>query len=90
MNKQEARRISDEIRQVLVKVWDPIGIKDEPLAPSEYDSYIEGVLHLLMNNASDKEIEDHLWKIIEDSIHIHPQKGATRDAVKALRNIRLK
>jgi hypothetical protein len=68
MNKQEARRITDEIRQVLVKVWDPIGIKDDPRAQDEYDSYIGGVFHPLVKHSSDKEIEDHLWKIVEDRI----------------------
>ena len=89
MNKQEARRISDEIRQILVKVWDPIGIKDEPRAQDEYDSYVGGLFHLLVNHGSEKEIEDYLWKIVEDRIHVHPQKGATKDAVNTLRTIRL-
>jgi hypothetical protein len=46
-------------------------------------------LALLIKHATDKEIEDHLWKIIEERIHVHPQKGATHNAVKALRAIRL-
>jgi len=37
----------------------------------------------------EKEIEDYLWKVIEEKIHIHPQKGATQKAADALRNIRL-
>ena len=89
MNKEELNRTSDEIRQILVRVWDPIGIKHEPRAQDEYDSYIGGVLHLLMNHAGDKEIEDYLWKIIKDNIHVHPQKGSTQATIKALRNIRL-
>jgi hypothetical protein len=89
MNKKDIQRINDEIRQVLVKEWDPIGIKDEPRAQDEYDSYIAGVFNLLARHGSDKEIEDYLWKIIEDRIHLHPRKGATQNAVKALRSIRL-
>ncbi len=89
MNKKDAQRINNEIRKILVKVWDPIGIKDEPRAQDEYDSYIGGVFSLLINHGSDKEIEDYLWKIIEDRIHVHPPKGATQGVVKALRGIRL-
>jgi hypothetical protein len=89
MNKKDIQRINDEIRQVLVKEWDPIGIKDEPRAQDEYDSYIGGVFNLLAKHGSDKEIEDYLWKIIEDRIHVHPQMGATQNAVKALRSISL-
>jgi hypothetical protein len=91
MNKQEARRISDEIRQILVKVWDPLGIKDEPQAQDEYDSYIGGVFHLLVKRGSAKEIEDYLSKVIEEQIeiNINPQKNSTHEAAKALRSIRL-
>ena len=72
-----------------MKVWDPIGIKDEPHAQGEYDSYIGGVFDLLTNHGSEKDIEDYLWKVIEEKIHIHPQKGATQSATNALQNIRL-
>ncbi len=72
-----------------MKVWDPIGIKDEPRAQGEYDRYIGGVFNLLTNHGSEKEIEDYPWKVIEEKIHIHPQKGATQNAANALRNIRL-
>ena len=89
MSKQDSRRIRGDIRQALVKIWDPIGIKDEPHAQDEYDSYIGGVYDLLLNHRSDREIEDYLWKIIEERIHVHPQKGATQATVRALRNIRL-
>jgi len=47
MSKNDIQRIQDEIRQVLVSVWDPIGIKDEPRAQGEYDSYVGGVFNLL-------------------------------------------
>ena len=89
MSKQDSQRIRDDIRQALVKIWDPIGIKDEPRAEDEYDSYIGGVYALLLNRRSDSEIADYLWKIIEERIHVHPQKGATQATVKALRNIKL-
>jgi hypothetical protein len=89
MNKNDIQRIHDEIQQVLVGVWDPIGIKDEPRAQGEYDSYIGGVFNLLTNHSSEKEIGDYLWKVIEERIHIHPQNGATQKAANALRNIKL-
>ena len=91
MNKREERRISDEIRQSLVKVWDRLAIKDEPQAQDEYDSYIGGVFHLLVKRGSVKEIEDYLSKVIEEQIeiNINPQKDSTHEAAKALRTIRL-
>ncbi|MGB8492977.1 MAG: hypothetical protein WCE53_01120 [Candidatus Acidiferrum sp.] len=88
-DKRESQRIQDEIRQVLLKNWDPIDIKDEPLAQGEYDMYIPGVFTLLTENSSDEEISAYLWKIIEERIHRHPPRGATEETVRALRKIRL-
>jgi hypothetical protein len=31
IDKEESRRIRNDIRQVLLQVWDPIGIQDEPM-----------------------------------------------------------
>ena len=74
---------------MLVEVWDPIGIKNEPRAQGEYDRYIGGVVSLLTNHGSEKQIEDYLWKVVEEWIHTHPQKGATQNAARVVRNIRL-
>jgi len=41
IDKYESRRIRVAIRNVLLGVWDPIGIKDEPNAQDEYDGYSE-------------------------------------------------
>ena len=76
--KKEIRRDQDEIRRVLVDVWDPIGIKDVGNAQDEYDAYIGGLFHIL-----------NLWKVIEEKIHIHPPRGATQEAAKALQRIRV-
>jgi hypothetical protein len=48
IGKYESRRIKVDIRHVLMDVWDPIGIKDEPKAQDEYDSYLGGVYGLLV------------------------------------------
>jgi hypothetical protein len=43
--------------------WDPIGVKDEPMAADEYDMYIGGIYELLTRNASAKAISDYLREI---------------------------
>lgn len=90
LSEKEVRRIQDEIRGVLVDVWDPIRIKDVTDAPDEYDAYIGGVFHVLNNGGSEEELSAYLWKVIGEKIHIHPSRGATLEAVKALRRIRIR
>jgi len=48
IEKYESRRIRVAIRHVLMDVWDPIGVKDEPNAQDEYDGYLGGVYELLV------------------------------------------
>jgi hypothetical protein len=57
---REASEIQRRIGDLLLRHWDPIGIKDEPQAQNEYDSYVGGVYRLLVSGASAEEIAKHL------------------------------
>ena len=76
IEKYESRRIRVAIRHVLLDVWDPIGIKDEPNAQDEYDGYLGGVYELLVRGASDEDIEEHLWKIVTERMGLSPERSA--------------
>ncbi len=90
IEKYESRRIRVEIRHVLMDVWDPIGIKDEPNAQDEYDSYLGGVYELLTNGASDERIQEQLWWIVTERMGLSAAKQTDMaQAVKALRRIAL-
>jgi hypothetical protein len=66
IDKTESRRIRVEIRHVLLNVWDPIGVRDEPNAQDEYDGYIERVYELLVGKAAQSEIVDYLYWAAHD------------------------
>jgi hypothetical protein len=87
--KYESRRIRVAIRHVLMDVRDPTGVKDEPNAQDEYDGYLGGVYKLLVSGASDKCIEDHLWRIVTERVELHARKTDMTITVKALRQIPL-
>jgi hypothetical protein len=89
IEKYESRRIRVAIRHVLMDVWDPIGIKDEPNAQGEYDGYLGGVYELLVSGAPDEKIQDHLWRIVTERMGLSPKKSDMADTVKALRQILL-
>lgn len=66
MNDQRtdrAKQIQSNIRDVLLREWDPIGVRDVPEAQDEYDSYVGGVYRLLASNASADELVEHLDEI---------------------------
>jgi hypothetical protein len=67
-----------------------IGIKHEPNAQDEYDSYVGGVYLLMASGASDEQIADHLWRIVTKQMGLSAaRKADMADTVKALRDIKL-
>ena len=45
-----------ELRVLLMTAWDPIGVKDEPLAADEYDSYIPPLARKLREGATPEAV----------------------------------
>jgi len=88
INKYESRAIHIEIRRVLLEVWDPIGVKDEPYAQDEYDSYIGDIYEILAHNGSDEKIIEYLRWVAEDRMGFsHSPKDILGATVTALRGI---
>jgi len=52
-----------ELRELLMAEWDPIGVADAPEAYDEYDSYLEPLLVLLRGGADAAEIAEYLDRV---------------------------
>jgi hypothetical protein len=89
IDKYESRRIRAEIRRVLMTVWDPIGVRDEPNAQDEYDGYLGGVFDLLTSGASDDRIKEHLLRIVRERMELPARIEDLQSTVSALRQIQL-
>jgi len=91
IEKHESRRIRSEIRRVLLEVWDPIGIKDEPKAQDEYDMYLGEVFELLTQQKSDNQIADYLIWVVNERMGLgQAKKQQMMETIHALRNIPLR
>src|SRR5579859_7175141 len=90
IDKEESRRIAKEIRRALLDVWDPIGIRNEPNAQDEYDSYLGRVFRILTTGATDVQIADWLLRQADENMCL---AGVTKEAmyltVYALRKIKV-
>ena len=62
-DKAKIRASKLQMRRVLLEEWDPIGVRDEPMAQDEYDSYLGSLYDLLASNAPDSQIAQHLNEI---------------------------
>jgi len=90
IDKVESRRIRVLIRHVLLEVWDPIGIKDEPNAQDEYDSSIGELYHLLVSKADDSQFIDYLFRAVRDHMGLDAARRSDMETtVGALKKIAL-
>jgi len=87
----KAKSLHSAIRHVLLDVWDPIGIKDEPNAQDEYDRYIPRIYELLVSAAPDSELADYLYWMAHDRMGFdNAQIADMKETVQALRVIPLR
>jgi hypothetical protein len=88
IDKRESRRIRVQIRHVLLEIWDPIGVKNEPYVQDEYDGYIGKVYELLVSHAPDLKIAEYLYWAAHDRMGFESARVAdmalTVEALKAI------
>ena len=87
IEKKESRRIRKEIRQVLLKVWNPIGFS---VPEGEYDCCIGGVFRLLTTGGTDGQIADYLQQQASEHIGLNVGGESMLPTVAALRQIPIK
>jgi len=83
------RMVRPEVCRLLLKVWDPIGIGDEPGAQGEYDSYADHIVGQLFRGATDDEIAEYLYRIVTLNMELPYRKELAYPTVAALRKITL-
>ena len=58
---KRAAEIQDSIRQILFRVWDPLGVNKNPNLEDEYDNCITPVYRILVGSRSEEELIDLLF-----------------------------
>ncbi len=69
-NKNLQRRVDE----VLYYIWDPLGVSEEPIARSEYESYVPKILQLVEENETIQPVSDHLADIINSQMGLSAEK----------------
>ncbi len=88
IDKPESRHTRAQIRHVLLHVWDPIGVHDEPNAQDEYDGYIGELYELLTGQATNLEIHKYLYWVAHTRMGFeHVRASDTAKTIAALRTI---
>jgi hypothetical protein len=72
-NKYQSRENRSVVRKVLMREWDPIGVRHLPGAEHEYDSYVGEVYALLVHRrASAEELTAYLFDIATGQMGLAP------------------
>jgi hypothetical protein len=79
-----------EIRDVLMKHWDPIGVADEPFAADEYDGYIPQVKALMRAHEAVDPLMDYLHEVEVKRMGLKTHREVTRTAAEHLLTLRTK
>jgi len=72
---------------VLLEVWDPIGVRDEPNAQDEYDGYVGLIFDSLSGGATDQQLTDRLLYFVNDRMGLKATPEKMLPTVRALRAI---
>jgi|ERR1022692_2737893 len=83
------RMVRPEVCRVLLEVWDPIGVRADADARTEYDRYADHVIGQLFSGATDDEIAEYLYRQATESMELEYRMESAYPAVAALRRISL-
>lgn len=81
--------LAADVRRILLKEWDPIGIKDVLEAQDEYDSYVLGICGLLCTGETVDGVYRYLRWIEQKRIGLDGDEAHTAQIAKELANLPL-
>lgn len=86
-NLDHTQSFNNEIRRILLKDWDPIGIKDIAEAQDEYDAYIPEISQMITSHKSAHEIFEYLWWIETEHMGLTGNKQITKFIAAKLQSL---
>ncbi|HTD34367.1 MAG TPA: hypothetical protein VK665_11940 [Candidatus Elarobacter sp.] len=69
------------MRAILLRSWDPLCIKDVPLASRDYDEYARAIVNLLLAGAGEGALTEYLETVERDRLQVGAGDGTVRRAV---------
>lgn len=76
-----------DVKGILLKEWDPIGVGDSPEADDEYDSYVKDISRMLRDGKSVDELYNYLRWIEVEHIGLDGDELHTRTITHRLMNL---
>ena len=87
MNQNQSGQLPQQIKRLLSKEWDPIGVSDTSGAENEYDAYVPHATWLVEKKVSKKKIFSFLWEIETKHMGLTGNRVATTEIARKLFNL---
>ena len=84
MSARWRKQLWQEIHRVLIEEWDPLAVKENPLAQDEYDSYISGIQRLLTEGCDAVRLSSHLDNLETVSMGLQYPSGRGKSVASKL------
>lgn len=82
-------KANEEVKNILMNDWDPIGVKNNPNAKAEYDQYALRIVGMLYNGTTQDSLTDYLESIVTEDLGLSPNKSLSIDISKKLLALKL-
>ncbi|MDK1683016.1 hypothetical protein [Acinetobacter terrestris] len=86
----DATLLLHAIHKILLKEWDPLGIRSIPSMCDEYEDYLPKIFNLICDNADESEIFEYLWRIENKVMEKRGNRQHTLRIASLLKELQLK
>lgn len=73
------KRVVNEIDNLLLKKWDPIGIQNIPEAKDEYSQYAIDLYKIIQSSGSCESLFEYLWEVETQNMGLKGNKARTKE-----------
>ncbi|HEU0217901.1 MAG TPA: hypothetical protein VFQ90_14680 [Stellaceae bacterium] len=84
------KHFTERVAKVLLTEWDPIGIKDVPSVRNEYNSYVAGIVNIILSNRSESELAEHLVELETNEMGLRGERDRAERVARILFGVKRK
>lgn len=83
----DASQLYPVVSEILFREWDPIGVNSYESARDEYDSYVAGIIRLLLRGADEDKLASELSYLARVTIGLRGDEELHRRVARRLRGL---
>jgi len=86
--RERASRYLHAVAPILLREWDPLGVVDIPEADDEYNTYVNGVVSLLVRGEPKEKLVEYLWAVETENMGLDGDRARVEAVAARLLQLR--